>query len=43
MNVLAYSDGKKNLLQISKIINQPIKKILKEMKLLLRKGVLKIS
>lgn len=42
-NLIAYSDGKKNLLQISKIINQPIKKILEEMKLLLRKGVLKIS
>ena len=42
-NLIAYSDGKKNLLQISKAINQPIKKILKEMKLLLKKGVLKIS
>ena len=29
----------KNLLQISKVINQPIKKILKEMKLLLKKGL----
>ena len=42
-NLIAYSDGKKNLLQISKVINQPIKKILKEMKLLLKKGVLKTS
>ena len=34
MNVLAYADGKKSLAQISKIINQPIVKLLKSLKFL---------
>ena len=43
MNILAYSDGEKNLAQISKIINQPINKIIKELKILVKNKVLKIS
>ena len=43
MNVLAYADGEKNLAQISKIINQPINKIIKELKILVKNKVLKIS
>jgi len=42
-NLITYSDGNKNLKQISKIINQPIKNILKELKILVKKGVLKIN
>ena len=43
MNVLAYADGKKNLAQISKIINQPINKIVKELKILVKNKVLKLN
>ena len=37
MDLIAYSDGKKNLVQISKIIKKPIKKILVELKILVKK------
>ena len=40
MDLIAYSDGKKNLVQISKIIKKPIKKILVELKILVKKKVL---
>jgi hypothetical protein len=42
MDLITYSDGKKNLLQISKIINQPIKKINKEIKILLKNKIIEI-
>ncbi len=40
MDLLAYSDGRKNLEFISQIINQPIKKIAQEYKLLKSRGLL---
>tara|TARA_B100000941_G_scaffold285383_1_gene257354 strand:+ start:4733 stop:5980 length:1248 start_codon:yes stop_codon:yes gene_type:complete len=40
MDLLAYSDGSKNLEFISQIINQPIKKVIREYKLLKSKGLL---
>lgn len=41
-NLIAYSDGKKNLLQISKVINQPVNKIIRELKILVKNKVLKL-
>jgi len=40
MDLIAYSDGKKNLIQISNLINQPLKKIILELKLLVKNKVL---
>ena len=41
MNVLTFSDGKENIFKISKKINQPLKKVLEEYKLLLKHKLLK--
>jgi aminopeptidase-like protein len=43
MDLLAYADGEKNLAQISKIINEPIKNILKELKILIKNNILEIN
>lgn len=40
MDLIAYSDGKKNLIQISNLINHPLKKIILELKLLVKNKVL---
>ena len=40
MDLLAYADGSKNLEFISKIIKQPLSKIIKEYKVLKSKGLL---
>ena len=40
MDLIAYSDGKKNLIQISQIIRQPINKIISELKLLVKNKIL---
>ena len=40
MDLIAYSDGKKNLIQISHIIRQPIRKIISELKLLVKNKIL---
>ena len=40
MDLLAYSDGTKNLEFISKIINKPLNKVTKEYKLLKTRGLL---
>jgi len=40
MDLIAYSDGKKNLIQISDIIKQPVKKIVAELKLLVKNKIL---
>ena len=41
MNLLAYSDGKENIFNISKKINVPLKELLVEYELLLKKKLLK--
>ena len=43
MNLLAYSDGKDNIFNISKRINTPLKATFKEYKLLIKNGLLKRS
>ena len=40
MDLIAYSDGKKNLIQISDIIKQPVKKIVAELNLLIKNKIL---
>lgn len=40
MDLIAYSDGKRNLIQISKIIKRPINKIINELKILIRNQIL---
>jgi len=40
MDLIAYSDGKRNLIQISKIIKRPINKIINELKILIKNKVL---
>ena len=40
MDLIAYSDGEKNLIQISHIIRQPISKIISELKLLVKNKIL---
>jgi hypothetical protein len=42
MDLIAYFDGKKNLIRISKIIKQPLKKIEAELNLLIKNKILKI-
>ena len=41
LNLLAYADGKKNIFEISKILNEPLDKITDELRLLKKKGLLK--
>jgi aminopeptidase-like protein len=41
MNLLAYSDGKENIFNISKKINVPLKELLVEYELLLKRKLLK--
>lgn len=43
MDLIAYSDGKKNLYEISKIIKQPLNKINSELKILKRKKIIRIE
>ena len=43
MDLIAYSDGKKNLYEISKIIKQPLNKITSELKILKRKKIISIE
>ena len=40
MDLIAYSDGKRNLIEISKIIKKPINKIINELKILIRNQIL---
>ena len=40
MDLIAYSDGKRNLIEISKIIKRPINKIINELKILIRNKIL---
>ena len=40
MNLLTYSDGQTSIFEISKLLNQPTHKIIKEYKLLKLKGIL---
>ena len=42
MDLIAYSDGKRNLIQISKIIKKPIKDIIKELKILIKNKIISI-
>ena len=43
MNILTYSDGKNNIYEICKILNQPLEKVLEEIKILERNNLLKIK
>ncbi len=43
LNLLAYADGKKNIFEISKILNEPLDKIIDELRLLKKKGLLKLK
>ena len=42
MDLIAYSDGKRNLIQISKIIKKPLKDIIKELKILIKNKIISI-
>ena len=43
MDLIAYSDGKKNLIEISRIIKQPLNKIFSELKLLKKNKIISIA
>ena len=43
LNLLTYADGKKNIFEISKILNEPLDKIIDELRLLKKKGLLKLK
>ena len=42
-NLIAYSNGKRNIFEIAKILNHPLKKIKEELLLLKSKKILKID
>ncbi len=43
LDLIAYSDGKRNLFQIAKLINKPLKELNKELKLLAKKKILSVK
>ena len=43
MDLIAYSDGKKNLIEISRIIKQTLNKIFSELKLLKKNKIISIA
>ena len=43
LNLLAYSDGKKNIFEISKTLNEPLEEIIYELKLLKKNGLLEFK